>query len=112
MTAALGLDAEGVQDRLGHLDPAQRGVADLVDVDDLAGDGLVLRRGERDVLGAGLDPLDGSPAEQLAAARDLVQEGEDRAAAWRSAPLAAASRGGAGYRRLRAADVRRPRRRR
>ncbi len=64
---------------LGHLDPAQSGVADLVDVDDLAGDRLVLRRHERDVRGAGVDPL-AERVEQLAAAGDLVEEGEDGAA--------------------------------
>ena len=57
----------------------QRGVADLADVDDLAGDRLVLRRGERDVRGAGVDQL-ADAAEQLAAARHLVQERQNRPA--------------------------------
>ena len=74
-----GLEAELVEHLLGDLDAAQRGVADLVDVDDLPGDGLVLRGGERDVRGAGVDEL-ADPAEQLAAAGDLVQEREDGAA--------------------------------
>ena len=67
-----------VEDVLGHLDPAQGRVADLVDIDDLPGHRLVLRRREGDVLGARIHPLTHG-LEQLAAAGDLVQECEDRA---------------------------------
>jgi hypothetical protein len=74
-----GVQPELVEDLLGHLDPAQGGVADLADVDDLPGDGLVLRRGEGDAAGSGVDELT-EPAEQLAAAGDLVQERQDGAA--------------------------------
>ncbi len=69
------LDPEAVEDRLRHLDPAQRGVAGLVAIDDLADARQVLRRGDGDGLGARLDALaDG--LEQPAAARHLVHERE------------------------------------
>ena len=73
------VEAELVEDLLGHLDPAQRRVADLADVDDLAGNGLVLRGCEGNAAGAGVDQLT-EPAEQLAAAGHLVEEREDGAA--------------------------------
>ncbi len=77
------LDPEISEDRLGHLDPALRRLAHLVAIDDLAGHRLVLGSGESDRLGARLDPL-ADRLEQLAPARDLVQEGQDGSAAPRS----------------------------
>ncbi len=78
-TVAVASTPKSCEHLLGDLDAAQRRVADLVGVDDLAGDGLVLRRGQRDVPGAGVDAL-ADRREQLAAAGDLVEEGEDGAA--------------------------------
>ena len=79
MTAPTASIPNSREHRLGHLDAAQRRLAHLVAVDDLAGHRLVLRRGEATSVGARLDPL-ADRLQQLAAARDLVQEGEDRAA--------------------------------
>ena len=72
------LDAEVPQHRLGHLDPAQRRLAHLVAVDDLAGHRLVLGRDDGDLLDARVDPL-ANRLEQPAAAGHLVEEGEDGA---------------------------------
>ena len=104
-----GLDAEGVEDVLGDLDPAQRRVADLVDVDDLPGYRLVLRRGERDVLGARRRPAGGSP--RAACGRPRPRSGRRGPSRRRwtrrscAAAPAAAAACAAGDRGLRAADV-------
>ncbi len=76
---ALGLDAELGEDGLRHLDAAASGVRELVAIDDLPRDRLVLRRNDGDALGARVDSL-ANGVQELATARDLVQEDEDRAA--------------------------------
>jgi hypothetical protein len=76
---ALGLDAELGEHGLGDVHPAPRRVGELVTVDDLSRHRLVLRSRDRHLLGAGFDPL-ADRLEQLATARDLVQEAKDDAA--------------------------------
>ena len=79
MTAPTAVDPELLEHRLRDLDAAERRLANLVAVDDLARDRLVLRRDDGDLVDARLDPL-ADRLQQLAAAGDLVQEGEHGAA--------------------------------